>query len=69
MTNQERGFPLRPEHLLALERFVRNELALQRLLAASRRLASMRLSAIRQVRLDPTPALPAPLASLPRKVA
>jgi len=52
---------MRPEHMLALERLVRKELALQRLLAASRRAASRDMSAIRRARVASLPAIPAPL--------
>jgi hypothetical protein len=41
---------LRPERVLLLERLVRHELILQRHLAAGRRSASARMSAIRQAR-------------------
>ena|SRR6185312_13771700 len=53
------GVPLRSEHALILERLIRNELALQRLLAGTRRSASARMSALR--RALPTPPPPAPL--------
>jgi len=53
------GNPLRPERMLSLERLVRDELVLQRRLAAGRRAASAsaRMAALRQV----AAAAPAPL--------
>lgn len=47
---------LRPERLLVLDRLVRNELTLQRLLAAGRRAASSRMSAIRRTGASPVSA-------------
>jgi len=46
---------LRPESELALERLVRNELSLQRLLASSRRAASTRMSMMRRARVAAPP--------------
>ena len=40
--------PMRPERLLGLDRLVRNELSLQRLLAAGRRAASARMPSIQR---------------------
>jgi len=61
--------PLRPERVIALERFVRNELSLQRLLAASRRAASTRMSAIRRAAVASPPALFVPFQLLRLEVA
>jgi len=52
--------------VLALERFVRNELSLQRLLATSRRAASTRMSAIRRAAAAAPPAIRI-LLPLPRQ--
>jgi hypothetical protein len=46
-SSMTRRYALRPEHVLLLERLVRNELILQRRLGAARRTASARLSALR----------------------
>jgi len=52
------GVLLRSDIVLALEQLVRNELILQRLLAASRREASARGAALRQKGLVAMPMLP-----------
>jgi hypothetical protein len=48
MSPRKKVRALRPERLLAFERFVRNEIALHRLLATSRRAASNHMSALRR---------------------
>jgi hypothetical protein len=48
MLPREKARALRPERLLAFERLVRNEVALHRLLATSRRAASTHMSAMRR---------------------
>jgi hypothetical protein len=50
---------LRPERLLLLERLVRHELTLQRHLAAGRRAASARMSALRALRRGRLPSVAA----------
>ena len=48
---------MRPERLISLERLVRHELTLQRLLAVSRRAASARMSTIRRAKAASVPAI------------
>jgi hypothetical protein len=50
MSSREKVRALRPERFLAVERLVRNEVALQRLLATSRRAASTQMSAARRAK-------------------
>jgi hypothetical protein len=53
--------------VLAVERRVRNELTLHRLLAISRRAASIGMSASRRMQLTPVPPIRIPLPLLVRK--
>lgn len=55
---------MRTERVLILERLVRTELALQRLLASSRRAASARMSTLRQAKAASVAASPVTQALL-----